>query len=285
MDKLVDGGSHFEEIRTKLWYCRYIVLLTVLILASCANGGQSNVGHVVEFGQSVPASGGMVKSFVEVETEAGETITVWLPNDQAVWDDMRKAAIGGSADTCVAFDEDGETWRYAGRADCAQEEGAVGIDGASLPSYVEAERDSAVGSPVPSLAGFDFFGNSVKIANDDGTAKLILFLAPWDPHSQSVMSDVQAWVDAGRPTDVAVYSVVTAIDPKRPNHPPDEWLQRQGWAVPVLADTTDAAAHAYGLTALPFWVFVTADGTVAARAAGQLDNSEWLSLLTAASRG
>ena len=70
------------------------------------------------------------------------------------------------------------------------------------------------------------------------------------------------------PEGVDLVSVATSIDPTRPNYPPDAWLQREGWTAPVIADTTNAVAEAYGLTAFPYWVFVGPDGKVVARAIG-----------------
>ena len=40
--------------------------------------------------------------------------------------------------------------------------------------------------------------------------------------------------------------------------------------MPVIADTSNTVAQAYGLPAYPFWVFVGADGKVVARTVGEL---------------
>jgi hypothetical protein len=57
----------------------------------------------------------------------------------------------------------------------------------------------------------------------------------------------------------------------RPNYPPSEWLESEGWTPPVLLDDTEyAVGDVFGLTAFPFWVFVNADGTVAGRLTGAL---------------
>ncbi len=66
-----------------------------------------------------------------------------------------------------------------------------------------------------------------------------------------------------------VYSVSTSPDPNAQDYPPSEWLE--DWPVPVLADSEGGeAAEAFGLTFLPFAVFVLADGTIAARASGSI---------------
>jgi cytochrome c biogenesis protein CcmG, thiol:disulfide interchange protein DsbE len=144
------------------------------------------------------------------------------------------------------------------------------ITGDPLPPFQGPDNDAAVGLPAPEVAGTDFDGKPVSI-EPDGKAKVILFLAHWCPHCQAEVPLVQTWVSAGGvPDGVEVVSVATGIDPSQPNYPPDAWLDREGWTVPVIADPTNSVAEAYGLTAYPLWVFVGSDGAVVARAAGQM---------------
>ena len=144
------------------------------------------------------------------------------------------------------------------------------ITGASLPAFKDSNGDPAVGQPAPEVAGVDFKGNPVEIAKD-GRPKVILFIAHWCPHCQREVPLIQAWVGArGIPAGLDVISVATSIDPSRPNYPPDAWLAREGWTVPVIADPTNSVATAYGLPAFPYWVFVAPDGTVKARTVGEL---------------
>ena len=62
------------------------------------------------------------------------------------------------------------------------------------------------------------------------------------------------------------------------------WLAREGWTAPVITDPDGSVASAYGLTAFPFFVFVNADGTVAARATGELPMPELQASLAALER-
>ena len=115
----------------------------------------------------------------------------------------------------------------------------------------------------------------------DGKPKLIVFLAHWCPHCQREVPVVQAWIDAnGMPAGVELISVVTAIDPNRPNYPPDAWLASEHWQVPVIVDATGQVATSYGLTAFPYWVAVGADGTVAQRLTGELTPEQLDALVT-----
>ena len=142
--------------------------------------------------------------------------------------------------------------------------------GAALPAFVATQADPAVGRPIPEVDGASFVGSPVRIAAD-GRPKVVLFLAHWCPHCQREVPVVKAWLDGGGlPAGVDLVSVATAIDPNRPNYPPDAWLSREGWQAPVLVDGDGSIATRYGLSAFPYWVAVNADGTVAARLTGEL---------------
>lgn len=139
------------------------------------------------------------------------------------------------------------------------------ISGSSLPEFQGASGDAAEGMTIPEVTAA---GGSITL---DGSAKVLMFLAHWCPHCQAEVPVVQDWVNGGGlPQDVQLISVSTAIDPNRPNYPPDAWLEREGWTAPVIVDQSGAVADAYGLSAFPFWVFVNADGTVAGRMSGEL---------------
>lgn len=146
----------------------------------------------------------------------------------------------------------------------------VVVSGEPLPAFEEG-NDPAVGLAAPTLRGEDFEGRAVTIGND-GRPKVMIFLAHWCPHCQREVPLMQDWLDReGMPETVDLYSVATAIDPAQPNYPPEEWLRREGWTVPVLVDgAIESAANAYGLTGFPFWVFVDAEGNVASRFVGEL---------------
>jgi len=162
--------------------------------------------------------------------------------------------------------------------------GRIVVTGDPLPGFAEGD-DAAVGLVAPTLAGEDFEGRPVSIG-DDGRPKAIIFLAHWCPHCQREVPLVQAWLDGGgEPPDVELYSVATSNDPAQPNYPPDEWLTREGWTVPVLVDDdAQSAALAYGLTAFPYFVFVDAQGNVVARASGELTIEQLEEYLASTSR-
>lgn len=155
-------------------------------------------------------------------------------------------------------------------------------EGDGLPPLPDGGEDPAVGRPMPALTGTDPDGRPLTFAAD-GRPKMILFLAHWCPHCQAEVPVVQDWVDGGGlPDGVDLLSVATANDERRPNFPAPEWLAGEGWTAPVLVDGDDeAAGAAAGISAFPFWVFVDADGNVAARGAGELTPAQ----LTDVARG
>lgn len=147
---------------------------------------------------------------------------------------------------------------------------AVEFEGTPLPELPSQGQDPAVGMTMPTLRGASQEGEAMTIG-PEGPAKIIVYLAHWCPHCQAEVPVVQDWVDGGNlPDDVELVSVSTAIDERRPNYPPEEWLEREGWTAPVLVDGDGSAAQASGLSGFPFFVAVDADGTVAGRASGEL---------------
>lgn len=153
-------------------------------------------------------------------------------------------------------------------------QGSPRITGESLAAYERGTRDGAIDRQAPEVRGADFNGRSVEIVKD-GRPKVIVFLAHWCPHCQAEVPWVQAWVESGaKPDTIDLYAVPTWIDSGRENYPPDAWLEREGWTSPILVDTDDAVADAFGVRGVPFWVFLKSDGTVALRLSGEISEQE-----------
>ena len=147
----------------------------------------------------------------------------------------------------------------------------VTVVGAALPPFESPQSDPAVGQPMPDVTGVDYEGSEVSIT-DDGRPKIVIVMAHWCPHCQAEIPALQAWLDEhGQPEGVDLYSVSTAANPSADNYPPQEWLAREGWSVPVIADDEDStAAQALGTTGYPYFVFVGSDGMIARRHSGEL---------------
>jgi cytochrome c biogenesis protein CcmG, thiol:disulfide interchange protein DsbE len=168
---------------------------------------------------------------------------------------------------------DDNTTTSGGNADPATT-GTVAVSGNPLPQFTDTSDDAAVGMTLPTLEGNDQSGAPMTIGAD-GRPTMIVFVAHWCPHCQREVPVVQQWVDdGGLPEGVDLVSVSTAIDPNRPNYPPDAWLADEGWTAPVLVDADNSAAQAVGLSAYPFFVAIDDDGTVVLRATGELPTDQ-----------
>jgi thiol-disulfide isomerase/thioredoxin len=147
--------------------------------------------------------------------------------------------------------------------------------GTALPKEPEdGGEDKAIGLEAPRLEGQSFDGSEVVIDPSDGRDKLLVFLAHWCNHCQAELPDLVAWKAAGKqPADLDMVAIATGTNPTFPNYPPSEWLDREGWTDPVLADgpTTEnfEAGRAYGLSSYPYLVVVDQDGVVKARWSGE----------------
>ena len=148
----------------------------------------------------------------------------------------------------------------------------VAITGDPLPEVADSGEDVAVGLTPPEVVGVDFAGNEVVLGGSEGP-QAIMFVAHWCPHCQDEVPAVQEWLDATGGVDgVEVVAVSTAVVPERPNYPPSEWFAAEAWSSPVLADDAEASSFiAYGGRAIPFWVFIDADGKVYHRIEGGVD--------------
>ncbi|MEX2324582.1 MAG: TlpA disulfide reductase family protein [Nitriliruptoraceae bacterium] len=158
----------------------------------------------------------------------------------------------------------------------------VEVDGEPLPTFGgDPVADPARGTPAPQVRGVDFDGQPV-VVGQPGRPQLVSFMASWCPACQQELPEIVAWLDAGRlPADVDFVVVSTLLDDSRPNWPPQPWLDDEGYAGPVIVDDTDSTiAHAFGLSATPFWVAIDAQGQVVFRAAGLLDPEHLDELVT-----
>jgi len=150
----------------------------------------------------------------------------------------------------------------------------VQVTGSPLTSF-GAGTDTSVGQPIPTVQGASFDDTPVTIGS--GRPTIIAFVAHWCPHCQREVPLLAGHL-ASRPLPAGVdlITVATGTTPDRPNYPPSEWLAREDWPGPVLADSADGAvAEAFGLTGFPYFVAVDADGQVVARVSGEIPTSQF----------
>lgn len=149
----------------------------------------------------------------------------------------------------------------------------VTIDGAALPQHDDSDEDAAVGETAPTLRGTSFTGDAVTVGGPSDEPSIVVFVAHWCPHCQAEVPRLVEWrADGTIPDDIRLVAVATATDENQPNYPPQAWLEGEDWPDDVMADSEGSdAAEAYGLDAYPYFVALNADGTVAARGSGELD--------------
>ena len=162
--------------------------------------------------------------------------------------------------------------------------GTVSVEGDRLSQFGgSVEADPHLGQPGPRVQGADFDGQAVTIG-EPGTPTILSFMASWCPACQQELPVLVDWIDrGGLPDDVDLVVISTGLDDRRPNWPPDRWLEREGYDGPVLVDDgAGTVAAVYGLSATPFWVVLDANGDVAMRFAGMLSEAQFDDLVAIA---
>jgi len=91
--------------------------------------------------------------------------------------------------------------------------------------------------------------------------------------------EIRSALDRWEPR-IDVIGVATGTTPDRPNYPPSDWLEREKFPFPVMADSSDYdAANAYGLSAFPYFVVFDSSGKLVTRASGELDPTTLTTML------
>lgn len=158
--------------------------------------------------------------------------------------------------------------------------GPIAVEGDPLIPLLEEGADPALGAAAPVITGRDFDGSEVVIGGASGRGQVIVFLASWCPVCERELPEIVRFVDAGGvPEGVDLVAVATGLDASRPNWPPQDWFDREGYSGTVLRD--DAAgtvASTYGLRGTPYWVVLDANGRVVGRVGGYVDAADFTGL-------
>lgn len=162
--------------------------------------------------------------------------------------------------------------------------GTVAVGGNPLPQFPASGADKAVGVPFPELTGVKVTDSSPLAITNDGRPKVLIYIAHWCPHCQKEVPLLTAYfAGKGMPQGVDLYAVSTGVAKDRGNFPPADWLIKEQFPVPTLADDAkNTAFTAAGLTSFPSFVAVGADGTVKLRASGELTVDQFEQVLAAA---
>lgn len=162
-----------------------------------------------------------------------------------------------------------------------QQTGPIAVEGTALDLYETEADDPSVGATAPVVRGESFDGSEVVIGAPADNPTLVVFLAHWCPHCNAEVPVLVGLEESGRmPDDLDVVGVSTAAASDRPNFPPSEWIENEGWPWPTMADDeVGSAINALGGTSFPFAVVVDSDGTVLARRAGEATADETVAFL------
>lgn len=157
--------------------------------------------------------------------------------------------------------------------------GPISVDGAPLEAFTTTRDDPARDEAAPVVIGESADGAATTIGAP-GEPTMVVFLAHWCPHCQRELPRIVELMADGDLAGVRVVAVLTGSSADRPNFPPMAWLDREGWSGEVLLDDeASEAAQSFGLTSYPFLTFLDRDGTVAARASGELPAEDIVALV------
>ncbi|MGI9665522.1 MAG: redoxin domain-containing protein [Acidimicrobiia bacterium] len=159
---------------------------------------------------------------------------------------------------------------------------APSLPSGSLPRWARDQADTAIGMSLGSVNGLDAYsGEALSIAPDDGTKRIWMVWAHWCPYCQEELPTLSAMhaMLADTYPDIEVATVTTSIDPSRGN-PLDTYLAAEQFPFTVVVDDDLTLAGQMGVSAFPFWLVTSGDGTVLYRAAGYLDEAQILNLVT-----
>ena len=105
----------------------------------------------------------------------------------------------------------------------------------------------------------------------DGTPQVVMVVIHSCPHCQAEVPRVVELADEGVFDGVTVTVIPTNTSEDTANYPPSSWLEREKWPFRVLLDDEQGtAAGALGTTNVPYFVLISADGTVAGRFSGEV---------------
>lgn len=145
--------------------------------------------------------------------------------------------------------------------------------GESLTPPPQVAGDEPLGAvePPPFARGN---GNSAPSTVEPGNMRgeIVLVVAHWCPHSDRMLRELKAWIDAGNaPAAIRFQVVSTGIDPTY-SPGPEKWLAEIGWSGNVIHDHNNQMAAEMKITSFPTVLFNKADrATAIARSEGWLD--------------
>ena len=134
---------------------------------------------------------------------------------------------------------------------------------------VKTEEPAEEKPLAPDFTVYDADGNAVALSDNKGTPVVVNFWATWCGPCQDEMPLMQeAYKEYG---DRAAFMFVNLTDGTYDTvESVGEFMERYGYDLPVFFDSDASGAEAYGVTGIPFTVFIDRDGAVAGSHLGSI---------------
>lgn len=183
-------------------------------------------------------------------------------------DDDEPEAVATSGDT---FLEEGVAPPPDFGGNEVSEIGVVTVAGDPLPLFDPGDPDPALGTSAP-IVSTTSLANGADITLGAGRARVVGFFAHWCPHCQREVPELVTWLNENQlPPNTEFIAVSTAVASDRGNYPPSEWFTREGWPTPIVVDDeSNTILGAYGFSGFPAFIAIDVNGTVIARAGGNI---------------
>ena len=146
----------------------------------------------------------------------------------------------------------------------------------SAPEFQEAaeqgEAETEEKTPAPAFTVYDIDGNAVSLSDFEGKPVVLNFWASWCGFCKQEMPDFQkVWEEKGG--DVQFMMVNVTDNGRETVEAASGFIAEQGYTFPVFYDTEFEASSAYSAYQLPVTYFIDAEGNIAARGMGALDEA------------
>ncbi len=141
--------------------------------------------------------------------------------------------------------------------------------------HAEKPEEARIGDAAPRIALAALSGEARTLQPSDGKLLVLNFWASWCQPCRQEASELDAFYEKHR-DKVEVYAVNLAAKDRLADV--SAFATNNGLRFPVLLDAKSQAAEAYHIAALPTTYWIGADGIVAGRRVGPVDQ-QWLEAL------